>query len=261
MDKTIELPPDRIVVDPSLQPREDGLDAQHVAALQDNPDAWPPVAVVEDGGFKLVDGFHRYAAAQNMGLQTVPVKVVEMPTDGDLRSLAFALNAVHGRPLTLADRRAEAERVLRTDATVSNLDVARRTALSPTTVAAIREQLETAEEIVATAQRVSRSGVVYAPPVARQRGELPPDKESLGALFSSQERREQRRLARYFDRLAIALDDQFALKGWERPEDASLACRAVFGDEKAAQLAESLGPPARNVLDVAIDLGYEDTLA
>src|SRR5450759_4499819 len=174
-----ELALERIIVDPALQPRVGGLDAEHVAVLQENPDAWPPVVVVEDGGFILADGVHRYAAAQNLGLKTIRAEVREAPADGDLRGLAFSLNAVHGRPLTLADRRAEAERVLRAGATISNLDVARRTALSPTTVATIREQLEAAEQILATDQRVSRSGVAYTPSSPRQRGELPEVQETL----------------------------------------------------------------------------------
>lgn len=116
---TAALKMDRILVDPALQPRVGGLDAAHIAALKENPEAWPPLVVVERGGYLLVDGFHRYAAAQNVGLETVPVEVREMPADGDLHALAFALNAAHGRPLTLADRRGEAERLLGADATVS----------------------------------------------------------------------------------------------------------------------------------------------
>jgi len=257
-----ELPLDRILVDPALQPRVGGLDPAHVAALQENAEAWPPLVVVERGGYVLVDGFHRYAAAQNVGLETVPVEVREMPADGDLHALAFALNAAHGRPLTLADRRGEAERLLGADATVSNLDVARRTALSPTTVATIREQLEAAEQIPATEQRVSRSGVAYTPSSPRQRGELPEVQETLSErLFSAKDRREQRRLARYLERLAVALDDQYGFEAWQTATDAADACRAVLGDEDAAELGGRLGPAARNVLDVALGLGYGDSAA
>ncbi len=39
----------QIVVDPALQPRLDGLNADHVRALQDTPDAWPPLLVVPHG--------------------------------------------------------------------------------------------------------------------------------------------------------------------------------------------------------------------
>ena len=255
----LELAVDRILVDPALQPRVGGLDAAHVAALQENPEAWPPLVVVERGGYVLVDGFHRFAASQNLGLETIRVEVREVPADGDLHALAFALNAVHGRPLTLADRRTEAERLLSTNATVSNLDVARRTALSPTTVATIRERLEAAEQIPATDQRVSRSGVAYTPSSPRQRGELPDEQETLTErFFTAKDRREQRRLARYLERLAVALDDQYGFEAWQTATNAADACRAVLGVEGAAELGGRLGPAARNVLDVALVLGYED---
>jgi len=258
----LELAVNRILVDSSLQPRVGGLDAAHVAVLQENPEAWPALVVVERGGYVLVDGFHRYAASQNLALAKVRVEVREAPVDGDLRALAFVLNAAHGRPLTLADRRAEAERLLGADATVSNLDVARRTALSPTTVATIREQLEAAEQIPETEQRVSRSGVAYTPSSPRQRGELPEVQETLSErLFSAKDRREQRRLARYLERLAVALDDQYGFEAWQTATDAADACRAVLGDEDAAELGGRLGPAARNVLDVALGLGYEDSAA
>ncbi len=260
-DKTtslLDLPLERVVVDVALQPRVDGLDSGQVAALQECPDAWPRLVVVEHGGYLLVDGFHRLAAAQNLALETVRVEVREAPADGDLQALAFALNALHGRPLTLADRRSEAVRLLRRDPAVSNLRVARATALSPTTVAVLREQLEQEAAIPATEQRVSKSGVAYTPASSRRPGELPADQESLATIFTAKERREQRRLAHYFERLATALDDGFAFDNWQSSSDAAEACRVVLGEEAAARLAEELGPAARNVLDVAVALGYED---
>lgn len=259
MDTDIKLALDRILVDPSTQPRVGGLDADHVAELQENPDAWPPLVVVEDDGYKLVDGFHRYAAAQNLGLHAVPVKVLDMPADGDLRSLAFALNAVHGKALTVTDRREEAKRLLRADAIISSLEIARRAGVSPSTVTAYRNELVSAGEIDATEQRVSRSGIAYTPPVARPRGELPAECEPLAErLFSPKERREQRRLARYFERLAVALDDQFDFESWQGASDAAEACCAVLGSVDATELGSRLGPAARNVLDVALALGYQD---
>jgi hypothetical protein len=261
MDTDTEIATRRIVADETLQPRLGGLDSEHIRLLQETPEAWPPLVVVETtGGLVLVDGFHRYAAAQNLCLETVRVRIVEAPADADLAGLAFTLNAAHGRPLTLADRRAEAERLLRADAIVSNLDVARRTALSPTTVATIRDRLEADEQIPATDQRVSRSGVAYTPASHRQRGELPADEETLAErFFTAKERREQLRLARYLERLAVALDDQFAFGTWREAADAAAPCRAVLGDAAAADLGARLGPAAHNVLDVAIALGYEDS--
>src|SRR5665213_2433946 len=103
-----------IAIQPDLQPRIAGLDTDHIAVLRESLDTCPPVAVVEQSGrFILVDGFHRLAAAQDLGLDAMNATVVERPADGDLRGLAFRLNSAHGRPLTLADRRAEASRLLK----------------------------------------------------------------------------------------------------------------------------------------------------
>lgn len=254
-----ELPLDHILVDPALQPRVGGLDPAHVAALQENAEAWPPLVVVERGGYVLVDGFHRYAASQNLGLETVRVEVREAPADGDLRGLAFALNVIHGRLLTKMDRRAEAERLLRANPLISSLEVARRTAISPTTAERYRSELEDSGAIEATEQRISRSGVAYTPSSPRQRGELPEVQETLAErLLTAKDRREQRRLARYCERLSVALDDQYAFTSWQTASDPAVACRVVLGDEEAAALGGRLGPAARNVLDLACTLGYED---
>ena len=255
-----ELALDRIVPDPANQPREGGIDAEHVATLQENPDAWPPVVVVDQDGFQLVDGFHRYAAAQNLGLETLRSEVRDVPADGDLRALAYALNVTHGKPLTKPDRRREAERLLRTyGARISSMDVARRVGISPTSAEKYRGELVRSGAIEASDQRVSRSGVTYTPSAPRQRGELPEVQETLTErLLTAKDRREQRRLAHYCERLSVALDDQYAFTNWEHAGDAASACRAVLGDADAAELGGRLGPAARNVLDVAVALGYED---
>jgi hypothetical protein len=258
-DALLELPLDRILVDPSLQPRVGGLDADHVVALQECPESWPSPVVVERSGYMLVDGFHRYAAAQNLGLQTIPVEVREMPADGDLRALAFALNIGHGRPLTLADRRDFAAYLLRQHAQWSDREVGRQAGLSQPTVARVRSALEASAQIEQTETRVGRGGYTYSPAREEQRqpGELPADQESLtDRLFTAKDRRDQRHLARYFERLAVALDDQFDFESWRGADDAAEACRAVFGDGEAAELAERLAVGCRNVLDVAEELGH-----
>jgi len=194
-----------------------------------------------------------------LGLKDVPVDVRPLPADRDPRFLAFSINAAHGRSLTLPDRRAEAMRFLRAEPDTSNLEVARHTALSPTTIAKLRERLEADSEIPGGERRVNRRGVAYTPPCGRQRGELPPDNEPVADLFfTSAERREQRRLGRFFVRLATALDDGWAFDSWQDAADAAAACRVALGDQEAADLGERLGPAARNVVDVAVLLGYED---
>jgi two-component sensor histidine kinase len=76
-------------------------------------------------------------------------------------------------------------------------------------------------------------------------------------LMTPGDRRAQRRLAQYFERLAVALEDQYDLEGWDTHDDAAEACRSVLGTETVSELAQLLGETASNVLDVAVLLGYE----
>ena len=253
-----EVPLGQIDVDPDIQPRTAGLDARHVHTLEENPAAWDPIIVVVVGArHTVVDGAHRLAAAQNLELDTIRIRVVPLPSDGDLHALAFDLNAKHGRPLTLEDRRSFAARLLRGDPHLSNMEASRRAGLSPTTVQSIRERLEAGEEIPVAATRVGRDGARY--PV-REAGALPDVglMDSAKNLLSSTERRNQRRIAQYLQRLATALDDQFELNEWDTHAQAAEACLAVLGEEEAEALGQRLGPAADNVLQLARLLGYDE---
>lgn len=152
----------QVTADPAFQPRTDGLDLSHVQTLETVPDAWPPLRVVQDGDrFILVDGFHRFAAAQNLGLETLPVEILDRPADGDLFSLAFALNAAHGRPLNLSDRRAFSARLLRASPEMSDREIGRRAGLAQPTVAKVRRDLEASDDIAPVESRVGRDGRSY----------------------------------------------------------------------------------------------------
>jgi ParB-like chromosome segregation protein Spo0J len=146
---------DEIQICTDLQPRVGGIDGPHVRALQESAAIWPPLAVAKRGdSYLLIDGFHRYAAAQNLGLVEVPAEILNLRADADLRAEAFSLNAGHGRPLSLDDRRAEAARLLSQDSQTSNMEASRRVGLSPSTVQSIRERLEHSTAIQPTNERV-----------------------------------------------------------------------------------------------------------
>ncbi len=77
MESEIRMELGELDVDPDVQPRIGGLDAAHVRALEENPEAWPPLVVVANGKrFTLVDGAHRAAAAQNLELASIRIQVV-----------------------------------------------------------------------------------------------------------------------------------------------------------------------------------------
>lgn len=248
-----------LVIDPSLQPRIGGIDADHVQALQAVFESWPPLVVVEhDGRYTLIDGFHRLAAAQNLSLETVPVTIMPMPEDGDLHALAFSLNAAHGRPLALADRRAYAERLLRQHPAWADREIGRRCGLSSNTVGGLRDALQRTAQIEQSETRVGAGGYTYTVgtnPRQREPGELPSAPpsigEAIGRLFTPAQRTQQRKIVQYLQRVAVALDDQYRLNGWETAEDAADACRLVLGPERAAALGEQLAGACKDILDVA----------
>lgn len=162
------LPPTRpvklrlgdVTIDEQYQPRVEGLDVDLVGKLMDVFEVTPPMLVLEgpDGDYILLDGFHRYAAAQNLGLEEVQCDCITM-ADLDsakltARDVAFFCNSKHGKPLTLTDRRRYAEWLLQKHGEWSNGTVAQWAGLAPSTVQAVRAGMAAAasEAIAATVQ-------------------------------------------------------------------------------------------------------------
>jgi ParB-like chromosome segregation protein Spo0J len=258
MESIAEVKIGRIVVDPSLQPRIGGTDPAHVRVLEETPESWPPITVVRrDAQYLMIDGFHRLKAAKNLGLESVKAQVVEAATADDLHALAFSLNATHGRPLSLADRRVFAERILRDQPHLADREIARRSGLAANTVGSIRVRLEESAQIEQIDERVGRGGYVHA--LKRKPGDLPDADpvESISELFAPRERKRQRRIVHYLERLSVALEDQYKLGGWETHEEAAKACRNTLDEERVAEFAQELGDASYNVLQVAIALGYD----
>ena len=261
---SLSIPLALIVADPALQPRVDGLDPEHVRALEAVAEAWPPLKVVHRGGrYLLIDGFHRFAAAQNLGLTEIAVEILDVPQDGDLHALAFALNAAHGRPLTLTDRRAFAARLLCAHPELSDREIGRRAGLVQPTVAKIRQELESQAEIAPAETRLGRDGRSY--PAKREptasgtqaRPESSPRIsviEVIERLVTPAERMAQRDLVHYFARVADLLEEQGDFTGFETIDAGAEACRVVLGDTKAKELAARLGWSARNIVAVAEEL-------
>jgi len=233
------VPISSIVVDLALQPRAGGLDTEHIRTLEEVIDSWPPLAVVVQGSrFVLVDGFHRLAAAQNLDRETVVVHVLSLPIGVDLRGLAFQLNAAHGRPLTLQDRRAEAARRLRMNAETSDREIGRQCGLSQPTVAKVRAGLEAGAQIEQASGRVGADGRTY--PVSPREADD-----------------EQSRLASYLERLSRTLERSNDYPAWTSDEDAGGCLLACYAEDDIVVIAEMLGRNAMDVVNVAIVLGWE----
>ncbi|GAA3500051.1 ParB N-terminal domain-containing protein [Streptomyces prasinosporus] len=121
---------------PADSPRLNGVDEAHVRRLADIYATLPPV-LVHRATMRVIDGMHRVAAAAAKGLTSVEVQYFDgAEEDAFLRSVTA--NVAHGLPLSTADRKAAAARILRSSRDLSDRAVAAYTGLDAKTVAAIR---------------------------------------------------------------------------------------------------------------------------
>ncbi|MDP9472198.1 MAG: ParB N-terminal domain-containing protein, partial [Chloroflexota bacterium] len=136
-----------ITADGRCQPRE-AVNPRTVADYADDIASgavFPPLTVYHDGErFWLADGFHRYAAAVQLGRPEVSCEV-HHGTMRDAMLHAVGANATHGLRRTSADKRRAVEAML-TDAEWgrwSDREIARRCGVSHPFVAQVRASLET----------------------------------------------------------------------------------------------------------------------
>lgn len=140
---------------PADSPRLQGVDAAHVAALTE-VDGLPPI-LVQRSTMRVIDGMHRLDAARSRSQEKVYVQFVDCG-EGEAFLLAVAANIKHGLPLTLADRRAAAGRIIRLRPDASDRWVAEAAGLANKTVAAIRR--DAGDSVPSPIRRVGRDGRV-----------------------------------------------------------------------------------------------------
>jgi ParB-like chromosome segregation protein Spo0J len=124
---------------PSDSPRRLGENLAHVRMLAQSEDLLPPI-VVHRSTMRVVDGMHRLRAAELRGEDEIEVRFI----DGDEAStfvLAVSENVRHGLPLSTADRKAAAARIIDSYPEWSDRMVASVTGLSAKTVATTRRQV------------------------------------------------------------------------------------------------------------------------
>jgi hypothetical protein len=143
-------------------PRSAGLDMAHARALAEVETELPPL-VVHRATMRVIDGMHRLAAARLRGQTEVATRLFD-GDDDEAFLLAVRLNVRHGMPLTIADRRAAAARIINTQPQLSNRYIAVTAGLSAKAVAALRShQPERAGQgsgvVVLAGSRAVRAGV------------------------------------------------------------------------------------------------------
>jgi ParB-like chromosome segregation protein Spo0J len=123
---------------PGESPRLEGEDKAHIARLAEAESPLPPV-LVDRRSMRVIDGMHRLMAALLKGRETIDVEFFDgNAADGFLR--AVEENVTHGLPLSQADRRAAAARIIALHPQMSDRAVAESAGLAARTVAGIRRR-------------------------------------------------------------------------------------------------------------------------
>ncbi|HEX5118430.1 MAG TPA: ParB/RepB/Spo0J family partition protein [Pseudonocardiaceae bacterium] len=151
---TVELVPIESLV-PSESPRALGENDDHVRALAEADAALPPI-LVHRPTMRVVDGRHRLRAAHLRGRDRIEVRFVD-GDDTDLFVLAVRENVDHGLPLSLAERKAAAARILLTHGHWSDRAIGAVTGLTHKTISSIRRR--SGGDSVRSEVRIGRDGV------------------------------------------------------------------------------------------------------
>jgi ParB-like chromosome segregation protein Spo0J len=141
---------------PADSPRLFGEDKAHIARLAESEAPLPPI-LVDRRTMRVIDGMHRLMAASLQGREAIDVIFFD-GTEADAFLRAVQENVAHGLPLTQADRRAAAERIIATHPRMSDRAIGHSSGLAAKTVAAIRKASH--EEIAQSGARIGLDGKV-----------------------------------------------------------------------------------------------------
>jgi ParB-like chromosome segregation protein Spo0J len=119
-------------------PRLAGIDPGHVEVLAETDAILPPILVHASTNV-VIDGMHRLSAAIRRGDETILVEYFD-GDEADAFVEAVRANIAHGLPLSRADRRAAAARIIRSHPQLSDRALAAIASISAGTVAKIRAE-------------------------------------------------------------------------------------------------------------------------
>ena len=137
-------------------PRLNGEDKAHIARLAETETPLPPI-MVSKRTMQVIDGMHRLMAASLQGRETIEVIFFD-GNEADVFLRAVEENVTHGLPLSQADRRAAAERIVTSHPHMSDRAIGHSVGLAAKTVAAIRRR--SSEGLPQSNTRMGRDGRV-----------------------------------------------------------------------------------------------------
>lgn len=150
----VEMPLDSL--QEGLTARFGAVDMTHVRCLVEVADRWPPI-LVQRSTRQVIDGVHRLYAARALGRDRLACVFF----DGDAAEAlieAVRRNVKHGRPLTLRERKAAADRILRMRSFWSDRLIADTVGLSATTIGSLRQKQRLLDGAPTSQFRFGRDG-------------------------------------------------------------------------------------------------------
>jgi ParB/Sulfiredoxin domain len=121
-----------------FSPRVSGENIEHVEMLASAQSELPPILVHRET-MRVIDGVHRVRAAKLRGEDHVDARFFS-GSEADAFVLAVKTNIAHGLPLSLAERKAAAERIIASHPQWSDRMIASVTGISSGTVGQIRKR-------------------------------------------------------------------------------------------------------------------------
>jgi hypothetical protein len=122
---------------PADSPRLNGEDKGHILRLAQMDTPLPPI-LVDKRTMRVIDGMHRLIAASLQGREAIDVVFFD-GSEADVFLRAVQENVTHGLPLSQADRRAAAKRIIASHPNMSDRAISQVAGLAAKTVATIRK--------------------------------------------------------------------------------------------------------------------------
>ncbi len=222
----------------SYTPRKNKANESHIQVLAQSPLPLPPI-VIHRGSMRVIDGVHRLRATELRGHSTIAARLFE-GNDAEAFALAVHLNVTHGLPLTLAERKAAAQRVLTSYPHWSDRSIGLIAGVSNKTVGKLRDC--TTEEISQLNPRLGRDGKVR--PVSPAHG-----RRRAAEFLSTNPRASLREIARKAGvSVTTARDVRQRLDKGESPLPDNLAKKL---SQAAASVVSATVPPLANARDAS----------
>lgn len=120
-------------------PRRAGTNLAHARLLAEIPSDQLPPILVHKQTMRVIDGMHRLEAARLRSDDMIAARIVDA-SEEEAFLLAIKINTLHGMPLSRADRKAAADRILANHPDWSDRAVAAAVGMGAKTVASIRRR-------------------------------------------------------------------------------------------------------------------------